>query len=579
MMVGRLYLLLLSLLLLGACQRATEPVSVATVPPAGEPVTPTLQAQPPATTTAALAPTATPTAVPPTATAVPTVTQTATATLGASATSADLSLTAEDFFIYPVPAVYSGDLVTFRVTAHVPEAVDPSDVVFEIQVGDQMTLPGTLSWRTLAGEPVGELEWVWDTTGVSGHFPVTVTLDPDDQIQAGDENPDNNAVSLTMTVFSASLRPAAEIGTEWVMADTGCCRIYVAEGTAAHRDLELLKEQVESGVREAAEKLGEPPGPRIDFYFIDRVIGQGGYAGSSIVVSYLDRNYAGGGLREVVVHEAVHKLDRQFAPERIDFLAEGLAVWVTGGHYKQEAIDQRVVALREEGLFIPLRQLVNDFYLHQHEIGYLQAAGFINYLVNVYGWERVRPFYAAVERSGVVPPAQELDRELQEHFDRSLAEMEGDWMRYLDAIPTDPVVLNDLLTTLRYYDTMRSYQLQYDLTAHFLNAWLPYPEEMVERGVTADLRRHPEEPINVTIEVMLESVDRALRAGEYAQANIILDSVERVLDGGGQFADPLAVTYYQIVTKLTKIGYEVHDVDLQGTRAVVQTTEGTRLRL
>ena len=574
MILARRCVIFLSLLLLGACQQAPEATPPATrVAAATVPATPTEQAPPPATATSP--PTATATSVPPTATApvVPTATATPTAT------AADLSITRDDFFIYPVPAVYSGDVVSFRVMAHVPEMLDPSDVTFEIQVGERLTLPGSLSRRNLAGEAIGQLEWVWDTTGVTGYIPVTLTLDPDDRIQVGDENPDNNVVDLTLTVFSPNLRPPAEVGASWVMAETECCHIYVAEGTAAHRDLALLEEQVESGVREAVEKLDEPLGSQIDFYFIDRVIGQGGYAGSAVVISYLDRNYAGGGLREVVVHEAVHRLDRQFAPERISFLAEGLAVWVTGGHYKQEAIDRRMVALRQAGLAIPVVELVNDFYPQQHEIGYLQAAGFISYHVNVYGWERVRAFYADVQRSQDTPPATALEEALVAHFGRTLAQTEADWMRYLDGIPADPDMLADLLTTLRYYDVMRAYQLRYDRTAHFLKAWLPYPEEMVERGITADLRRHPEEPLNVTLEVMLESVDRALVAGDYARANVLLDSIERVLANEGRFGDPLAANYYQIVDKLTSVGYEVHDVELQGTRAVVHVTEGRRLRL
>jgi hypothetical protein len=44
-----------------------------------------------------------------------------------------------------------------------------------------------------------------------------------------------------------------------------------------------------------------------------------------MVVSYVDRRYAGGGLHELLVHEATHILDQQFAPQRISFLAEGLA--------------------------------------------------------------------------------------------------------------------------------------------------------------------------------------------------------------------------------------------------------------
>jgi hypothetical protein len=216
----------------------------------------------------------------------------------------------------------------------------------------------------------------------------------------------------------------------------GLLRAHVVTGTAAHRDLNQLKGIVELAVQEAATTLGVTVEKPLHFYLIDRVIGQGGYASSTIVVSYLDRNYVGEGISELVTHEAVHLLDQQFAPSRISFLAEGLAVWVTGGHYKEEDVDQRVQALRESGLYVPLVQLVDDFYAHQHEVGYLQAGGFIQFLVERYGWDEVRSFYGEVGVDTAATPSQLLDQGLQRHFGRTLAAVEADWLAYLDTLPS-----------------------------------------------------------------------------------------------------------------------------------------------
>lgn len=591
-MRGRLFLIFPLLLALAACSLVPGAEPTATgedgvtaapyTPPATDAASPapTLTSVPAETTATPMATaTAATTATPPateTATAVPAPSNTPPATAEANG---DLALTADDVFVYPGPDVYSGDDVTFYVLAQVPDAITPSDVEIELQVEEQLTLTSTLNDRNLAGEAVGLFAWAWETEGLTGNYEVTVTLDPDDAITIGDENPDNNQVTFSVPVRPSRFRPPREIGAVWVTDATDCCILHVISGTAAHRDLGQLRETANAAVEEAAGRLGVEPQKKINIYLIDRVIGQGGYAGSNIVVSYVDRNYAGGGLYEVLLHEAVHVLDRQFAPNRIAFMAEGLAVWATGGHYKQVNIDERMAALHRVGRELPLPDLIEAFYLQQHEISYLQAAGFISYLVNTYGWERVKPFYSAVSPRDGMTLVQVMDQALQEHFGASLDQVKAGWMAYLDGIPHNPEVEDDLLTTIRYYDIMRRYQLHYAPTAHFLKAWLPFPQELEERGLTAELTRRPAAELNVTLEVMLGAVDRALMAGERGRANVILDSVERVLDNGGQFVDPLSVHYQDLVTKLMDLGFEVHQVEMEGNRAVVQVTEGRRVTL
>jgi hypothetical protein len=499
------------------------------------------------------------------------------ATSTASAT--DLAVSEDQVFIYPVPAIYEGDPVTFLVRPEVPPIVDSSAVVVQIDVGDSLSLSRSLTTNNLAGSPSALFTWDWETEGQVGEHVITVTVDPADLIVTGDEDPTNNQVTLTVPVLPARARPVREQGAQWVTAETDCCVLNVVTGTAAHRDLTQLKGIVELAVQEAATTLGVTVEKPLHFYLIDRVIGQGGYASSTIVVSYLDRNYVGEGISELVTHEAVHLLDQQFAPSRISFLAEGLAVWVTGGHYKEEDVDQRVQALRESGLYVPLVQLVDDFYAHQHEVGYLQAGGFIQFLVERYGWDEVRSFYGEVGVDTAATPSQLLDQGLQRHFGRTLAAVEADWLAYLDTLPREPDTVTDLLTTIRYYNIIRDYQLQYDPTAHFLQAWLPPPTELQQRQITADLTRHPNGELNVTLEVMLLAVDRALRSGDLNGANVILDSVERALDNGGLFLDPLGINYNEIVRKLMAVGLEVHQVELGGNRALAQVTEGRLIAL
>ncbi|MCP5096493.1 MAG: hypothetical protein GY943_13150 [Chloroflexi bacterium] len=485
----------------------------------------------------------------------------------------DLSLTSGTVFLYPVPKIYNGDLVSFQILANVPESVAADQVPVHIFVDGLQITSGTLGWRNLAGDTVGLFEWAWDTTGLIGKHTISIILDKDDLIQVGDENPNNNEILLSTEVFDAAQLSNADANATWVSAEIECCTVHVVSGTAAYRDLTDLLAEVEAAFQETTAKLGEPLSKKYDVYLIDRVIGQGGYAGAAMVVSYLDRNYAGDSLHEVLRHEAVHLIDRQFAPQRITFLAEGLAVWTSGGHYKQEDLEQRSKALLELGFYIPLPQLINDFYPVQHEIGYLEAAGFIDFLIDRYSWSQVRAFYTDVTHDDALTLAEAVDFNLQSHFGKSLADTEADWLAYLSGLPRDATAVSDLQTTVRFYNIMRRYQQLHDPTAYFLTAWLPYPQELETEGNPADLTRHPEAEINLALEVMLKSADTALRTGDYNRANILLDSIDRVLNNDGIFIDPLAVQFLNVVQTTSSEGYEIQQAQLIGNQAVVWATQ------
>ena len=223
----------------------------------------------------------------------------------------DLAIQNDDVFLYPVPSIYAGEQVTFQVVAHVPPNVDPQTVSVHVLVDYQDVAEGTLSARNLAGDAVGLFEWAWDTTNETGEHLVHVILDRYDIIVEGDENRDNNQVELTVAVLDPASLPANERNATWVMAETDCCTIHVVSGTAAYRDLPELLVQVETAVHQAAFHLEETLSQKVDVYLVDRVIGQGGYAGNAVVISYLDRQYASGGFEQVLVHEAIHIIDRE----------------------------------------------------------------------------------------------------------------------------------------------------------------------------------------------------------------------------------------------------------------------------
>lgn len=511
------------------------------------------------------APAATNTSEPPTITPTNTVQPTATA----KPLPTDLAIDVHNISLFPVPSIYEGDLVSVRIDPHVPEHIAPNDVDVLVLLDGEEIAKGNLNYRNLNGDAYGLYQWVWDTAGVEGIHTLTAVIDPADLILVGDEDFENNTTSVEVVVYPRTELTESEATASWITASTDCCFVRVVSGTAAYRDLSELLEVVDSAFTQASTKLDEPLEGPYDVFLIDRVIGQGGYASDSMVVSYLDRDYAGSGIYEVLVHEAVHLMDRQFAPKRISFLSEGLAVWATGGHYRQENIDQKMAGIVEGGWYIPIDKVVDQIYSLQHELSYLEAASFLSYIIDTYGWNRVRDFYADTDSDDGLILAKALETNLEAHFGRSLEELESDWMAYLERQPRDTTAVANLRTTIRFYNVMRRYQQQYDPTAYYLNAWLPSPQEALDKSATADLTRHPESTTNIALETVLMSANRALGMDDFALANAYLDTVDRILESGGQFVDPLSGSFLDIVRTAEHSGYEVQEIFLTGDRARV----------
>ncbi|MCO5182355.1 MAG: hypothetical protein M9965_00145 [Anaerolineae bacterium] len=535
-----------------------QPISVTTPPP---PATSVLQP------TATQVDSTTETVTESISTTVPTDTPMPTTVVTEAFTGPDLSLEDGRVYLYPTPRLVAGDQVTFQVYARIPETIRPQDVELQLLIDGELLIDGTLGWRNLADEAIGLYEWIWDTSGMPGQHEIQVVLDPRDVITYGDENPNNNAVELVVDVASAET-----VSAEWVVSRSDLAILHVVSGSAAERDLPYLADAVDNAIRMAGDRLNMFPPVDVEVYFADRTIGNGGYANTAMVISYPERNYAGGELEQLLVHETVHILDNEHEPDRsFRFLVEGLAVWATGGHYKLEDLDQRAAALYFETThYVPLTELVENFYPTQHEIGYLEAGSFFKYLVDTYGWQRVRFFYGDLEPVDNSTIAQTMSASMQTHFGKTLQQLENDWLIHLRNQPRDPNALNDLLLTIQYYDTMRLYQQTYDPTAYFLTAWLPTPEVLTERDQTAELARHPTTEMNIWLETMLVAANTALQEGRYDDATALLQSVERVTRFGGVTGDPLATTYLELVRAAMALGYEVRAVAIDGTRATVE---------
>jgi len=415
--------------------------------------------------------------------------------------------------------------------------------------------------------------WVWDTRGLSGPQTVYVEVDPPAVKGA---RPMSQTVALSVMILPAAARPAPEAQSQWASAESVCCLFHYLTNTAAARDIDQIRATADAALAHDEAMLGVPLKEKVPFTLLSRLLGNGGFTASEISITYIDRNAAASDLYTIFAHEGTHWLDRQIARTRPIIMTEGLAVYVAGGHFHTEPIEARAAALLALDRYIPLTELANNFYQSQHEVGYLEAAGFIQYLVEQYGWPKFRAMYGSF--NAAPSDAQMLDAALKLQYGQGLADMEAAWLAHLRSLPPDPDQVSNLRLTIDLYDTMRRYQQLDDPSAYFLTAWLPDGNDARKRGIFADFIRHPDGPDNITLETMLVAAGQALNGGDYPRAGALIDSVNAALDAGRLSADPLAAEQLAVVQQVLADGYEPQTITLgQGSATVQAISQWPRL--
>lgn len=434
------------------------------------------------------------------------------------ATASDLDF---DVRYHPDGQLFVGDLVSFEVIA--PPGVDLEGKDVTIQVGNisqQELAQSGFSSFGIGQRPQATFNWVWDTSGLDegkyylrfsilpGHFTWVETID----------------------LLPQQAIPPPEPRAHWETVESECCVVHYITGTDAAQDLDDLLAQADALGEQAVSSMGTEFSDPIPITILPRVLGHGGFAGDEIYISYLDDNYAGNDFSQVLHHEMVHILDGRLGGDlRPSLLVEGLAVYLSGGHFKKEPLYSRAAALLDLGLYIPLASLADSFYTSQHEVGYLEGAAFIQFLVDGYGWDAYEAFYRGITSHPSGKQSQAIDAALQSNFGVTLAQIEGRFTAHLDRQHRIPDMIEDVRLTVIYYDTVRRYQQLLDPSAYFLTAWLPQGAEMRERGIVADYLRHPQLPENVSIESILLQADAQLRAGDYLKTEKALFAVNSLL--------------------------------------------------
>jgi hypothetical protein len=384
--------------------------------------------------------------------------------------------------------------------------------------------------------------------------------------------------------------------------------VYYITGTEGERDLHFLLESIQQQALHASQVMGLDIDESIKITILPRILGHGGFAGDEISISYLDRAYTGSAFSTVLHHEMIHELDGRLGGEyRPSFLVEGLAVYLTGGHFKPEPLMPRAAALLppSQGCvdptasavdrnvdaplctldwLIPFDELVENFYFTQHETGYLQAGALVEYMVSRWGWGAFDDFYRDIDTqaydqnnipNGSLSVQEAVDRGLLEHFGLTLSELEEEFLSALRSQPVTVQNLDDVRLVVEFFDTARRYQSILDPSAYFLTAWLTSGDQMRSREIVADYLRRPDTAANIALETMLVEADAALRQGDYSRVERVLAGVNSVMDAleaqspAPFAAHPLASDYYAIVTHLLSAGYNPQQISLDAGSAQV----------
>jgi hypothetical protein len=419
---------------------------------------------------------------------------------------------------HPDGPLYAGDRVSFEI---LPGANATDGLSVEISADGTMLGASGFGPYGVGGRTEAVFWWTWDTRDLEpGRHTLTFSI-----------LPQGPSWTETYVLHPAASVPAPEPEAGWESTTSGCCTIYYVTGTDAERDIESLKALADEQAADVESDFGAAFPAPVTVTFLPRTLGHGGFASDSIYVSYLDRNYAGSATAQIVHHELAHIMDAQLGGGyRPSVLVEGLAVYISGGHFKEEPLLPRAAALFDLGWYIPLADLADDFYPQQHEIGYLEAGALVQYLVETYGWDAFDNFHRHMPDLAPAAPSEVLDAALREHFGISLAELETDFTAALRSQTVTGDVRDDLRLTVRFYDTVRRYQQGLDPSAYFMTAWLPDGKTMRETGIVADYLRHPDGWKNRLIESLLVRADAELRLGEYDRVEKTLNQVDWLLD-------------------------------------------------
>ena len=442
-------------------------------------------------------------------------------------------LDVEEIRVFPSP-LFVGDQVSVDVVPRLGVDVETSSAYsVTLTYPDGTSDSAPIAPQGLDYRPRARFYWTWTAPEPAQTTELVVTLNLPPDVEETDPNLADNRVVVPLTLHPVSEMYPPEPATRWATTETVGFRLHYLTDAAAERDLSYLTTQAAWAYDTVTARLtpGDEP---LDIYLSDRIIGHGGYASSAwVAVAYADREYVPQHMDLVLRHELTHRLDAAIGCDAAPaLLREGLAVYLTGGHYRLDAVPRKAATLLQSGRYIPLATLAQNFYLHQHEIGYLEAGALVAYIVDQFEWEGVTTLCHATQAAEEGDEVARLEAGLRELSGLDLAAFERRWRWWLHAMPATAQESAALDAKLHLMEAIRGYQATYDPPAHFLQGILFSPETAEQHGLTADFVRRPRTAEPIAVELLLEMAASAWERHQPARAEELLTEVDLVLAEG-----------------------------------------------
>ncbi|GAC1560836.1 MAG: hypothetical protein NVS2B7_35190 [Herpetosiphon sp.] len=321
----------------------------------------------------------------------------------------------------------------------------------------------------------------------------------------------------------------------WQETDTAHVKLFYLPQTPAARDIGQIAPVAEEAYTRAATVLSVTAPLSVSVFLVPRVFWQGGVAyGDTVLISYADRNYTAVDTWSYFVHELVHAVATHVVNRRGEvggLLGEGVAVFTVGGHYGSEPYQRWAAALQDQEQFISLCTLRTDWQNQQHEIAYLEAGSFVDFLVQHYGLEQFQRMYAHEPAVPEHTSAGWCQRDATRPvigIGKGYGELEVEWRAWLREQHPTPQDKEAVQTQVRLFDLVRHYEELRDPAARLL----PPPPPGWFPPVYRRLSTPASDTVNIVDEILLDGAGTALRSSNVVSATLLLESAARMIEQG-----------------------------------------------
>jgi len=325
---------------------------------------------------------------------------------------------------------------------------------------------------------------------------------------------DGETLTLAQSTTSPQLlRNDAPPVLQWHETQVNNFSLRYLDDTAAARDIDLVKQTATDALTRSTLALDWSPRKPLVIYLVPRIFWQGGADfDKTIFISYAEREYTGVTLADYIAHEGAHALTSDWGNLGAagGMLAEGIAVYATGGHYQPDVLDQSAATLVQSPLFIPPSILRRDFANQQHEIAYTESGSFVRYLIDRSGLDK---FHALMRRP----------TDWQAIYGKDFEGLTQDWLATLRQLSVTNADLRRWQLKIRFYNLLRTYEERFDPDARRLPSPDPSKWDVALRQA---MRAPADSEDNRVLELMLQM---AIRSIENSRSPQQLDLGERYL--------------------------------------------------